>query len=234
MNSNEAERVKRAYQLRKEKQWWKRYSWYQKGTLQSLQERERVLLYMLKNTVGNLSDKRILDVGCGRGTMLIQLLLYGAKTESCFGIDILEDRINEAKAKLPGMTFICCSAEDIPLEKGTFDLVTMFTCLSSVLDSDIRRKICEEAFAMLRPGGWFLIYDFRVSNPSNPDVRGVRLGELKAYFPGRKYHSKKLTLLPPLARFIGSYSMFMCSVLSVFPFLKMHRMTIFQKPLIRK
>ena len=226
--------MKRVYQRREEKQWGKRYSWYEKGTLQSLQERERVLLSMLKNTVEDLSDKRILDIGCGSGNTLIPFLLYGAKTENCFGIDILEDRIKKAKEKLPGMTFICCSAENISLEKGSFDLVTMFTCLSSVLDNDIRRKICEEAFAMLRPGGWFLIYDFRVNNPSNPDVKGVKLGELKAYFPGCKYYSKKLTLLPPLARFVGLYSMFMCSVLSVFPFLKMHRMTAFQKPFIRK
>lgn len=230
MNSNEAERVKRVYQHREEKQWGKRYSWYQKGTLQVLQERERVLLYMLKNTVGNLSDKRILDVGCGRGAMLIQLLLYGAKTENCFGIDLLEDRIKEAKAKLPGMKFICCSAEDIPLEKGTFDLVTMFTCLSSVLDSDIRRKICEEVFAMLRPGGWFLIYDFRVNNPSNPDVKGVKFDELKTYFSGCKYYSKKLTLIPPLGRLIGRYSMTMCGILAIVPFLRTHRISVFQKP----
>ena len=230
MNSNEAERVKRVYQHREEKQWRKRYSWYEKGTLQSLQERERVLLSMLKNTLGDLSDKRILDIGCGSGNTLIPFLLYGAKTENCFGVDILEDRIEAAKERLKGMTFACCSAEKIPFEKQTFDLVTMFTCLSSVLDNDIRRKICEEAFAMLRPGGWFLIYDFTVSNPSNPDVKGVRLGELKASFPGCKYYSKKLTLLPPLARFVGSYSMFLCSVLSVFPFSRMHRMTMFQKP----
>lgn len=234
MNSNEAERVKRVYQRREEKQWGKRYSLYQKGALHTLQERERVLLSMLKNTLGDLSDKRILDIGCGSGNTLIPFLLYGAKTENCFGIDILKDRIKKAKEKLPGMAFICCSAENIPLEKGSFDLVTMFTCLSSVWDTNIRLKICTEAFAMLRPGGWILVYDFTVSNPSNPDVKGVRLGELKASFPGCKYYSKKLTLLPPLARFVGSYSMFLCSVLSVFPFLRMHRMTAFQKPFIRK
>lgn len=229
MNSNETKRVNRAYKLRKEKQWGKRYSWYKKWMIQALQERERVLLSMLKNTVGDLHDKRVLDIGCGTGTTLIPLLLYGVKAENCFGIDILEDRIKEARAKLPSMTFVCCSAEVIPFEKDSFDLVMMFTCLSSVLDNNIRRRICAEAFSVLRPGGWILVYDFTVSNPSNPDVKGVRLDELKAYFPGCKYYSKRLTLLPPLARFVGSYSMFMCSVLSVFPFLKMHRMTALQK-----
>ena len=107
MDSNETERVKRAYDLREEKQWGKRYSLYHKGALHTLQERERVLLSMLKNTLGVLHDKRILDIGCGSGTTLIPFLLYGAKTENCFGVDILEDRIKEAKAKLPGITFVC-------------------------------------------------------------------------------------------------------------------------------
>ncbi|MHC4109615.1 MAG: class I SAM-dependent methyltransferase [Planctomycetota bacterium] len=230
MNSNEVERVKRVYQRREEKQWGKRYSLHQKGSLQALQERERVLLSMLKNTLGDLNNKRILDIGCGSGTTLIPFLLYGAKKENCFGIDILEGSIKKAKEKLPGMTFICCSAENVLLEKKSFDLVMMFTCLSSVLDNDIRQRICGEAFAMLRPGGWFLIYDFRVNNPSNPDVKGVRLGELQAYFPGCKYYSKKLTLIPPLGRLIGRYSMTMCSILAIVPFLRTHRISVFQKP----
>jgi ubiquinone/menaquinone biosynthesis C-methylase UbiE len=229
MDSNETKRVNRAYELRKEKQWDKRYSWYKKWIIQALQERERVLLSMLNNTLGDLHDKRILDIGCGTGNTLIPFLLYGAKPKNCYGIDILEDRIKEARAKLPNMTFICCSAEDIPFEKDSFDLVTMFTCLSSVLDTNIRQKICTEAFSVLCPGGWIFVYDFTVSNPSNPDVKGVKLNELKAYFTECRYYSKRLTLLPPLARFVGSYSIFMCSALSVFPFLKMHRMTAFQK-----
>ena len=235
MASSEAERIKQVYQARRVKGWDARYSLFQKGTLQSFQERERVILRMLRKTVGiSVADKRVLDIGCGSGGTLLPMLCYGFRPENCFGVDLLEDRIAEARRRLPNMTFTCCSAEDIPFEKSSFDLVTMFTCLSSVLDNDIRHRICEEAFALLRPGGWVLIYDFRVNNPSNPDVKGVRLGELKAYFSGCKYYSKKLTLLPPIARFVGSYSMFMCSVLSVFPFLRMHRMTAFQKPFIRK
>jgi len=126
----ESERVKRVYQARQEKGWEKRYSWYQGGTLQAFQERECVLLKMLERTLEVLGDKRILDIGCGSGNILIPFLLYGAKMENCFGVDILQDRIEAAKKRLPGMTFACCSGENIPFKKGIFDLFMMFTCLS--------------------------------------------------------------------------------------------------------
>jgi len=230
MAESESERIREAYEKRRSKGWGKRYSWYQRGTLLALQERERVLLSILQDTLCDLSDKRILDIGCGSGNTLIPFLFYGAKSENCFGVDILGDSIEVAKERLPGMTFAHCSAENIPFEKGIFDLVTMFTCLSSVLDNDIRRRICQQAFAMVRPSGWVLIYDFKVNNPFNPDVKAVRLGELKEYFLGCKCYSKKLTLLPPVGRMIGPYSMTIYNLLSVFPFLRTHRMTIFQKP----
>lgn len=232
MPQNESERVKQAYQKRKEKELDKRYSFFRRENLQILQERERVLLSMLNNTVGNLSNKQILDIGCGEGGTLLPFVLYGADPKRCFGIDILENHIETARQRLPNMTFECCSGDNIPFEKGTFDLVTMFTCLSSVLDNKIRSAICQETMAMLRPGGWVLIYDFRVNNPFNPDVKAVTLKELKQYFQCCKYYTKTLTLLPQLGRALGPYSMSLCSLLAKVPFLRTHRMTMFQKPAV--
>lgn len=231
MASDESERIKRVYQKYKEKGIGARYSLFQKGSLQVIQERERVLLKMLKKSIGtSVAENRVLDIGCGSGGTLLPMLFYGFQPENCFGIDLLEDRIAEARRRLPNMTFTCCSAENIPFEKGTFDLVTMFTCLSSVLDNNIRRRICQQALAMLRPGGWVLIYDFRVNNPFNKNVCAVTLRELKGYFPALKSVSRTLTLLPQMGRFIGQYSMTMCGFLALMPFLRTHRMTIFQKP----
>ena len=117
-----------------------------------------------------------------------------------------------------------------PLEKGRFDLVTMFTYLSSVLDNNIRRRICQQTLAILCPGGRVLIYDFRVNNPFNPDIKAVTLKELKQYFRCCKYYTKTLTLLPQLGRTLGVYSMSLCCLLAKIPFLRTHRMTMFQKP----
>jgi len=189
------------------------------------------MLSMLENSLGDMRDKRVLDIGCGVGNTLLPFLLCGMKIENCFGIDILKDKIELAQRRLPGMNFACCSAENIPFEKASFDLVTTFTCLSSILDKAVRRKVCEEAFSMLCPGGWVMIYDFFVNNPYNSDVKAVKLNELKTYFPGCICRSKKLTLLPPLSRRIAKYSMALCSILGVLPFLRTHRLTMFQKPI---
>ena len=229
-SDTERQRIEKAYKSRLDKGWHKRYSLYQGGTLQAIQERERVVLLMLQRTVGTLADKRILDIGCGAGNTLIPFLLYGAKMEHCFGVDIIEERIETAKQRLPGMNFECCSGEDVPFERGTFDLVTMFTCLSSILDKEIRQKICSRAYDMLHVGGWVLIYDLRINNPLNSDVRAVTLKELKQYFQGCKSYTRTLTLVPQLGRALGAYSIYMCGVLAKIPFLRTHRMTIFQKP----
>lgn len=232
MPQSESERVKQVYQKREEKELDKRYSFFRGENLLILQERERVLLSMLKHMVGTLKDKRILDVGCGTGGTLLPFMLYGAAPVNCFGVDILESHIETTRQRLPNMTFECCSGDNIPFEKGGFDLVTMFTLLSSVLDNNIRRRICQQALTMLCPGGWVLIYDFRVNNPFNPDVKAVTLKELKQYFRCCKYYTKTLTLLPQLGRAIGPYSLALCSLMAKIPLLRTHRMTMFQKPCI--
>lgn len=231
MNSIENDRVKKVYDARKEKGWSSRYSLFQKGTLHEMQWRERVMLSMLEKSLGDMHGKRILDIGCGSGGTLKPFLQYGIEMKNCYGVDILEDKIEMAKNSLPTMNFACSSAENIPFEKGTFDLVTTFTCLSSVLDNSIRKNICYQAMQMLRPEGWVLVYDFYVNNPYNPDVKAVKLNELKSYFPGYAFYSKKLTLLPPLSRRLAKYSMALCSLLGAIPQLRTHRLTMFQKPL---
>ena len=225
---NEQNRVQEVYDKRHKTIDSSRYSFFNSANLEAYQQRERVLLKMLKNTLGEkISDKKVLDIGCGKGGTLWPLVSYGFSPDHCYGLDILPDRIEEAKKKYPMFHFECCSAENCSFEKSSFDLVMMFTCLSSILNTSIRQKVCEASVNLLKPGGWILIYDFVVNNPSNHDVQAVRLTELDGYFHGFKRHTKKLTLLPPLGRMINSYPL--CTALSWIPFLQTHRMTMYQK-----
>ncbi len=134
-NLNDRQRVEQAYARREDNRIKERYSVFNKSAIFMFQERERVLLSMLEKTVSNLSGRRVLDIGCGAGGTLVPFVRYGVPMNNCYGIDILEKRIAHAKESLPAMHFACCSAENCPFEEGSFDLVTMFTCLSSVLDS---------------------------------------------------------------------------------------------------
>ena len=65
---NESERIKKAYNKRKIQQKGSLYSYFNKGNLYIVQSRERVILDLLRKfNFSKLSDKKILDVGCGTG-----------------------------------------------------------------------------------------------------------------------------------------------------------------------
>ena len=65
---NETERIKKVYKKRKSKQKYNLYSYFNKENLYMVQQRERVILDLLRKfNFSKLSDKKILDVGCGTG-----------------------------------------------------------------------------------------------------------------------------------------------------------------------
>lgn len=227
---NEAQRVHAAYEKRKRNRMGNVYSFFNKAYLQMYQQRERVLLSMLERAFGTkVADKRVLDIGCGMGGTLLPMLLYGFNAENCFGVDILPERIEIAQNRFPLMTFECASAESNTFPRQTFDLVVLFTCLSSILSDRVRKNVCQAAEQMLKPDGWILVYDFVVNNPRNPDVRAVTSSQLRSLFEKCScVKSKKLTLVPPLARLICRFSYLSVSILSCIPFLQTHRMSLFQ------
>jgi len=47
--------------------------------------------------------------------------------------------------------------------------------------------------------GMILWYDFWL-NPTNPQTRGIRPGEIKRLFPNCRYEFHRITLAPPIAR----------------------------------
>ena len=56
---------------------------------------------------------------------------------------------------------MCANAAELPFPDGEFDLVTHFTCLSSVLDPGLRAAIAAEMWRVVRPGGVVLSFDMR-------------------------------------------------------------------------
>jgi ubiquinone/menaquinone biosynthesis C-methylase UbiE len=164
---------------------------------------------------------RLLDVGCGDGTLIGAVLRRWLDVDAT-GVDLLADRIDEARRSVPDATFIVASADVLPLDPATFDVVTAITLFSSIPSADMERSAAAEIGRVLRPGGWLVWYDLRYDNPSNPEVHGLsarRLGEL---FPGWDQHLRSITLAPPVARRLGLLTSTAYPILHAIPPLRSH------------
>ncbi len=189
-----------------------------------MQELERQLLGALRqHHCLPLSKRRILEVGCGSGHFLRELIKWGADPAKLVGIDLLEDRLIEGRRRMPaGPRLEARDAADTGFPDASFDLVLQMTMFSSILSPTLRQRVASEMLRVLAPGGWIVWYDLRVNNPRNRDVRAVGEAEIRALFPGRVVHLHAATLAPPLARSVATRAWWLCGLLARLPFLRSH------------
>ena len=120
-------------------------------------ERERKTKELLQRTgFFPLTDKRILDVGCGTGEQLGIFANWGARPENLFGIDLIPERVRAAQLAFPQMTIQLTNAESLPFRDGSFDLVAAFTVFTSILNRQMAANVCGEINRVLAPGGGVL------------------------------------------------------------------------------
>jgi ubiquinone/menaquinone biosynthesis C-methylase UbiE len=220
---SEIERIKGAYERRKTEGKGELYSYFNQANLFIIHQRETALIHSLKQLgLTDLSDRKILDVGCGSGGFLREFVKYGAKPQNLYGIDLLEERIEKARELNPNIDFRCGDASNLPYEDHFFDMVMQFTVFTSILDSGMKQKIASEMLRVLKADGTIIWYDYYVNNPWNPDVKGVNKKEIQELFPDRVLSLKRVTLAPPIARTLIPASTFLCLMLEKIPFLRTH------------
>lgn len=226
-SEREAARVRAAYARRAERGLDARYEYWRPANLFIYQGRERALLDVLRAAgLLPLGERQVLDLGCGDGAVLRDLLRYGAAPASLHGLDLIEARVARARELTPGARIEVGDGQALPFEAGRFDLVLAFTLLSSLADPAARARVAAEMQRVLRPGGLIVIYDFWV-NPLNRDVRPLGRGELRRLFAGRQADWRSVTLAPPLVRLLvdrpGGW--LACRLLEMLPFLRTHLLT---------
>ena len=113
-----------------------------------MQAVERALLRGLADAGVQLAGARLLDVGCGGGYFLHRLSEYAAG--SCHAIDLVESRIETARTTYPDLKWRVGSATQLPFADEAFDLVTQFTCLSSIVDDQACAASAHEMHSPLR------------------------------------------------------------------------------------
>jgi ubiquinone/menaquinone biosynthesis C-methylase UbiE len=208
-----------------------RYSIFNPGCLFAVQSRERVLLAMLRRSGRtSFSQLKILDLGCGTGVMLRTFNQYGANPQNLFGVDLLPDRLEEARRLSPLIDYRCVTAEHLPFDDESFDLVCHFTLFDTIPDPTVRNKVAREMVRVLRNDGIIVWYDFRVNNPSNPDARKIGKREIQALFQGCGIELTATTLAPPITRLLAPRGWLLATLLEKIPFLCTHYIGLIRKP----
>jgi ubiquinone biosynthesis O-methyltransferase len=116
---------------------------------------ERLERSLIREFVGDVSGRRVLDIGCGDGELAVELAKCGA---TMTGIDASTTMIDAARARAKkhnvDIDFQVAIAERLPFPAEQFDVVTAITILCFVEDAE---PVFREIARVLRPGGRFVI-----------------------------------------------------------------------------
>jgi ubiquinone/menaquinone biosynthesis C-methylase UbiE len=195
-----------------------RYSLLRPDVWHSVQERQRAMLRLFAD-LGHtdLSTLRLLEVGCGTGNNLLDFLRMGFPPQHLSGAELLPDRFQVAL--------------NMNVPEQSQDIVFVSTVFSSLLDDAFQQRLADAMWRWVKPGGGVLWYDFTVNNPRNADVRGVPLKRVQALFPQGKLRSQRVTLAPPLARWVTRIHPSFYGVCNAIPWLRTHCLVWLERPM---
>lgn len=117
-------------------------------------------------------DERLLDLGCGRGAVLLMAAQRLGKGRAT-GVDLwrAQDQsgngqsVTRANAEAEGVSdrveLVTGDMRDLPFGDDAFDVVVSSLAIHNIPDAEKRAQAIREAHRVLRPGGLMLIADFR-------------------------------------------------------------------------
>ncbi len=154
-------------------------------------------------------ESKVLDVGCGSGGDLFNLLRLSYNSSNITGIDILNERILEAKSVLSNSEFYNMDASVMQFGDNAFHLVFESTMFATLTDDLLSERIAKEMVRVCAKGGYIMLIDWKTPNPFSKEYKALDKFRLNQLF----LHDKNLelvgiykgALVPPLGRFLSKY-----------------------------
>jgi arsenite methyltransferase len=131
---------------------------------------KRAIWAQLLDELGLRGDEQVLDVGCGRGAVLM-LAARRLPAGRAVGVDVWRRRdqsgnsraATERNAVAEGVSdrveLADADARDLPFASASFDLVVSSLAISNIREAGGRAQALREAVRVLRPGGRLRIAD---------------------------------------------------------------------------
>ena len=103
---------------------------------------------------------KILDVGCGKGETAHYLLRY-YDAQNIAGINLSEKQLETCRQKVPGATFRSMDAAHLDFADHSYDTII---CLEAVFHFSTRERFLQEAYRVLKPGGYLVLTDILLTD----------------------------------------------------------------------
>ncbi len=196
-----------------------------------LQELDRALFrWVHQCKLMPVSEKRVLEIGCGSGSNLLRLINMGFRPQNMVANELSQERAANARLRLPdAVKVLPGDALKIDEPQESFDIVLQSTVFTSILRDDFQHALAKRMWDLVAPGGGVLWYDFKYNNPRNPDVRGIPTAKLRKLFPMADIKTWNLTLAPPLGRVVTRKNTFLYHVFNSVPLLRTHVLSWIKK-----
>jgi ubiquinone/menaquinone biosynthesis C-methylase UbiE len=152
----------------------------------------------LLDKLGLRGDERILDLGCGRGAVLLMAAQH-LTTGRAVGVDLwrgVDQSGNSAEATRRNavaegvadrVELHTGDMRALPFEDNSFDVVVSSLAIHNIRGRAGREKAIDEAVRVLRPGGRLLIADVRGTWPHQAQLAKIRMNDVARRWLGRRF-----------------------------------------------
>ncbi|MEU6716865.1 class I SAM-dependent methyltransferase [Nonomuraea sp. NPDC046802] len=143
-------------------------------------------------------DERLLDLGCGRGAVLM-LAARRLEKGRATGIDLWRSKDQSgnaepaarANAEAEGVSdrveLVTGDLRELPFDDGAFDVVVSSLAIHNISDEKGRTQAVREAHRVLRPGGLMLIADFQHTSAYETTLRELGVVDVRLRDAGWRF-----------------------------------------------